>query len=203
MRTAHANWGMAYSETFRELARNATDRALRDRENPSVAHCKLKDGSCITYTPHAIEAVLLSVMGLEAGVNEMGVWIRKGFDTGSTPLPEDFEKRRLRGKWDAIAFALAATTLDRGSSPWQEGFSTLLPLRDQLVHFKWLAGTQPPRLMRALESRRLVLPALPGTYWVDAALTDRTASWATRTMDEMFAVLATIVGPNRTNWAWR
>lgn len=86
--------------------------------------------------------------------------------------------------------------------PWQD-FKALVGLRDQLVHFKW-DGDDVPAFMRALQARDLTIPDDPAVYWVDAALTDRVAVWATATCERMFAALASLIGrTDPFDWPWQ
>lgn len=201
MTTAYAAWGMNKSTNLRLLALEAAQRASADLDNPKLGKELGRDGKTLTFTPHALETVILSATALEAGINEMAAWIRLGF-LGEHALPEDFVRQRPTDKWAMVPRLLAGAEFDRGRSPWQD-FSTLVKLRDQLVHFKW-HGEAPPDFMRALQARDLCLPERPSVYWVDAALTDRVAKWAVATTDSMFEELARLLGRlNDPAWPWQ
>ncbi len=202
MSTNHATWGMSYSATFRDLAEAAAARAVADLDNPSLGKHRGRDGALLTHTPHAAEAVILSVTALEAGINEMAAWLRLGFGSTMQPLPDNFQRTRISEKWSIIPRSVAGVEFDRGTQPWQD-FSTLIGLRDSLVHFKW-HDAQVPNFMRSLQTRDLTIPDEPGIYWVDAALTDRVAIWATTTTDCMFAGLAQLLGrSDPMTWPWQ
>jgi hypothetical protein len=202
MSTKHATWGMSYSPTFRHLAERAAAYAVADLENPNLGKHVGRDGSIVTYTPHCAEAVILAVTALEAGINEIAAWLKQGFVGPTLPLPGDFIDLRLTDKWAVVPRVLSGAEFRRGTSPWQD-FSALVGLRDNLVHFKWQT-VRVPKFMRTLQARGLLLPEEPGIYWVDAALTNRTATWAIDTIDAMFAELARLLGrSDDAVWAWR
>lgn len=203
MSTKHAPWGLSYSSTFRDLAEEAAARAIADLENPNLGKHVGRDGERITHTPRAAEAVILSVAALEAGVNEIATAWRAGFLGQLPTLPAEFMRLRLAEKWCIIPCIMMEVSFQRGASPWQD-FRMLVALRDAIMHFKW-RSERVPGFMRFLHSKDLVLPdAEPGIYWFDAALTDRTAGWAIRTADAMFAELTRLVGRESSEtWAWR
>jgi hypothetical protein len=202
MSTNHAKWGMAYSPFFRELANEALARSLADLENPALGKHTGRDGKRFTYTLHAAEVVILSVTACEAGINEIAVWFRLGFGgVRPSPIPDDFDSHRLPEKWTMVPRLLTGNEFSRDAQPFQD-FSALIGLRHALVHFKWQSEAVPP-FMRALQSRDLAIPE-SGTFWVDAALTDRVAQWAVRVTDQMFAELTRLCGrENDPNWVWR
>src|SRR5690348_2703237 len=103
MSTKHATTGMSYSPTMRRLASRARICAVADIDNLVYAKHLGRDGKRLTHTPEALDAVVLSVTALEAGVNEMAAWVRHGFATPREPLPDDFMGQRLSDKWMTIA----------------------------------------------------------------------------------------------------
>jgi hypothetical protein len=193
---------MSYCQTFRSLAERAAEGAVADIENPNLGKHIARDGKIITHTPKAAEAVILSVTALEAGANEIATSWQTGFLGTLPPLPDGFFRMRLAEKWCLIPCTIAESAFQRGSSPWQD-FRVLVALRDALVHFKW-RSERVPGFMRFLQAKDMALPdTSPGIYWVDAALTDRSAVWACRTAEAMFAELARLVdAEHRPSWAW-
>jgi hypothetical protein len=201
--TKHESWGMSYCTTFRQFAEVAAANAVADLENRSLAKHRGRDGSTMTYTPHAIQAVLMSVMALEAGINEVETWIGSGFAGPPRSFGADFKRKLpLHEKWSTLPRQFAGTDFDRSARPWQD-FRTLIALRDSIVHFKW-RDAKVPKFMRALQSWDLTIPAAPGIYWFDAAMTDRVATWATATCDSMFEGLAALLGRSGDDlWPWQ
>jgi hypothetical protein len=192
---------MNLSPRFRHLAVEASQRAVADLPNPNYGKHLGRDRREMTHTPHAAESVIMSVTALEAGINEMAVWIRFGFAAPCSPLPDDFMNQRVSDKWCLVSTAMVGRFLDRGAQPWQD-FSALVGLRDALVHSRW-HHEQVPNFMRSLQSRDLTIPEDPSIYWVDAALTDRVATWAVTTCDRMFAAHAELIGQtDPSSWPW-
>lgn len=200
MSTNHANHGMSYAWTFRRLAEQAATRASADIENPNFGKHRGRDGKSLTYTPRAAEAVILAVTALEAGINEMIAWVQR---MSIASMPTDYNERtKLTEKWAILPRALVGKELERGEQPWQD-FKALVGLRDRLVHFKWDGADVPP-FMRTLQTRDLTIPDDPAIYWVDAALTDRVAAWASETCERMFAALARLIGrTDPLDWPWQ
>lgn len=201
MSTKHGTWGMNYSPSFLRLAEAAADRAAADLGNPQRGKEVGRDGQVMTYSEQAAEAIMMSVATLEAGINEIAVWFRHGFGGPTPSLPDDFMDCRLTDKWAMVPRVIVGKEFDRGTAPWQD-FSALVGLRDRLVHFKW-DHEGVPKFMRTLQAKDLVLPENPAVYWVDGALTNRTASWAVETAIQMFNKLAELMGRlSDDNWTW-
>ena len=200
MSTKHANHGMSYAWAFRDLAAEAAARAAADLENPNLGKHRGRDGRPLTYTPRAAEAVILAVTALEAGINEMIAWVQR---MSIASMPAEYNERtKLTEKWVILPRSLVGKELDRGAQPWQD-FKALVGLRDQLVHFKW-DGAGVPAFMRTLQARDLTIPDDPAIYWVDAALTDRVAGWASETCERMFAAHALLIGrTDPLDWPWQ
>jgi hypothetical protein len=191
MSTKHAKHGMSYAWAFRDLPAEAAGRAAADIENPNLGKHRDRDGMPLTYTPRAAEAVILSVTALEAGINEIIAWVQR-MSMATMPAEYNNERTKLTEKWTILPRALVGKELDRGTRPWQD-FKAVVGLRDQLVHFK-PDGAEVPAFMRTLQARDLAIPDEPSIYWVDAALTDRVAGWASETCEQMFAALARHIG---------
>lgn len=201
MSTNHGTWGMSMSATFRMQAAKAATRAAEDLGSPKYASHVGRDGQPINYTPHAADAVIMAVNGLEAGINEMAVWVQFQFVRPVQPLPDCFERERLTDKWGHVSNSMVGRTLNAGAQPWQD-FATLVGLRDLIVHSRWY-HERVPRFMRALQARDLTLPEDPAIDWTHAALTTRVAAWAVDTSDRMFAAHAELLGQtDPAAWPW-
>src|SRR5262245_2421264 len=152
MSYTYATWGMSYSPTFRAFAEEAAARAQDDLENPRLGKHHGADGELLTYTPHALTAVMQSVLTLEAAIKEIAVWSRHGFLGSTAPLADRFShKMSLVEKWAAVPHVLAGREFDRNSDLWQR-FTTLVRLRNAITHFEWYVD-EVPALMAELARR--------------------------------------------------
>lgn len=129
----YATWGLSYSMAFRDLASEARNRAIADLANPALAKHPSRTGVTLTYSVHAAEAVVLSVVALESGINEIADWVRLGLSPlkPAHGLPPGFSDLSLADKWEAIPKAFVGRSFDKSAEPWQS-FLTLGKLRDAL-----------------------------------------------------------------------
>jgi hypothetical protein len=202
MSYTYETWGMSYSSTFRRLAEEAAARAHRDLENQQLGKHGGADGEILTYSPHAVTAVMHSVLTLEAAIKEIATWSRHGF-MGPTPsLPDHFERKMsLVEKWATVPQVFAGRQFDRNSELWQR-FTALVKLRNAITHYQWHVD-EVPALMNELARRDLVIPGASGIYWFDAVLTNRIARWAVETIELMFVELTRLLGQSGSaNWVW-
>lgn len=201
-RPTYGQWGMSCSRHFRILAEEAARRAASDLQNSSFGKETGRDGVQMTFTPHAAEALVLSGMALEAGINEIAVFLDKFSAmprTLSTQYP-DFFNLPVVEKWDTISRWQTGSAFPRGNRLWQD-FVSLVDLRNKFVHFTWNPEVPAPPSMQHLVSRDLALPPNPAVSWWDAAMTNRVAAWANRVIDEMFAELIRLLG-NQNVESW-
>jgi len=201
MSYTYETWGMSYSPTFRGFAEEAAARAQADLENPNFGKHQGANGDTLTYTPHAVTAVMQSVLTLEAAIKEIATWARHGFMGASQSLPDRFSRMSLVEKWAAVPSTFSGVGFDRTSDLWQR-FVTLVRLRNSITHFEWHVD-EVPALMAELGRRDLAIPAARGIYWFDAVLTDRVAIWAVETIGLMFTELTRLLDQGGSpNWVW-
>jgi hypothetical protein len=173
---------------FHSLAHQAANRAQANPPTINLDHF-LHENRWHSF--HAVEAVVLSVAALEAGINEIT------FVHANELATEEFLEMNLQTKWLWLPRVLTGNTFSKSVRPWQD-FETLIQLRNEVVHCKVAlnkAGrpvpSSAPKCVRNLEARKLTLPK--DRAWMSAVFTNATADWAVDTVADMFTAIANIL----------
>lgn len=185
----------ALSTVFHDNALKAVERIHAERE---LLHVFTDDDGVNSFSWNVSDVVVMSTTSLEAGINEIAEFI-EAHPLYPCPMPDEFDRLRLRMKWSLLPLVVRVDPFDRGGSPWQD-FHALVELRNALVHYR--LGQPAPPWTRYFTSRHMQL-AKPND-WLLALHSFKVAVWAVNTAAEMFRALTTKLGKTQTgDWSWR
>lgn len=149
----------------------------------------------------AMTAVVLSVIVLETGINEIAEWVDHSHEWAfKVPhgTPHGFEAMELRTKWSVLPMVIRQKSFDRAAEPWQS-FEALVSLRNAIVHAK--PGQSLTKHSKGLLRAKGVLEDREDTF-----LTFGVAEWACDTVARMFDRLTELLNvPEKTirvSWTW-
>jgi hypothetical protein len=154
----------------------------------------------------ALTSIVFSVISLEAFLNEMRESAEDNASMDYEPeavivfahMMRDMEAASLETKFIMSSWVLTGKSMSRAAQPFQD-FSSLIALRNQLVHFKPSEIVAGPivnteevnrKRLKKLESKNLVAPAMYQGSWVYHATTKAVAEWSCKTASEMVADFA-------------
>jgi hypothetical protein len=149
----------------------------------------------------ALTSIVFSVISVEAFLNEMTESAEDNATMDYEPktvaafvqMMRDIEMASLETKFVFINWILTGNSLDRSAQPYQD-FSSLIALRNQLVHFKpseIVSGTivdteeVNKKRLKKLESRKILAPAMYQGSWVYHATTKAVAKWSCETASKV------------------
>jgi hypothetical protein len=150
-----------------------------------------------------LTSVVFSVISLEAFLNEMTESAEDNATMDYEPktvgtfaqVMRDMEMASLETKFILSNWVLTGNSLDRSAPPYQD-FSSLMALRNQLVHFKpsdkvvgTVVNTEAinKKRLKKLESKHILAPAMYQGSWVYHATTKAVAEWSCKTASEIVA----------------
>ena len=151
----------------------------------------------------ALTSIVFSVISVEAFLNEMTESAEDNATIDYEPktvatfvqMMRDIEMASLEAKFVFINWILTGNSLDRSAQPYQD-FSSLIALRNQLVHFKpseTVSGTTVDteevnkKRLKRLESKKILAPAMYQGSWVYHATTKAVARWSCETASKIVA----------------
>jgi hypothetical protein len=161
------------------------------------------------YPPEAIAAIILSVIGFEAFLNEM---VELASGPGNKPeevkafgaILEDLEQQKasIEVKVQVVYYIFKRQRLDKGRLPYQD-FDLLIKIRNALVHKKpekWSMVTdeesfKPHKLVKRLVDRQVIPPPsqeAPPQLFIPLCSQD-VAEWAYNVVIEMIHLLTDII----------
>jgi hypothetical protein len=169
-----------------------------------------------TYPPEAIAAIVLSVIGFEAFLNEM-VELSSGPPHPSDEpeevkafgaILEDLEQQKapIDVKVQVAYYIFKRQRLDKGELPYQD-FDLLIRIRNALVHKKpekWSMiaegeAFEPHKLVKRLADRKVIpppTPEAPPELFIPICRQE-VAKWAYNVVVEMISFLTEVIPPSK------
>jgi hypothetical protein len=121
------------------------------------------------YTRHGLPAYIMAVASVEAFVNEVFLSEFSRITLKNSPLmnlPVDWiEKLELGAKLILIPELIFRRSFPRDAQPYQD-MVLLIRIRNDLVHYKM--GSTPPKYIKPLEERGIILPSPGAEQGIDA-----------------------------------